>query len=136
MKVIDVPANTRVFLGVPAHPLPETVVSAIAREVFAIEGIEEIHLPQCFALGVMDTPATVLVLIAGANLPPARAAKKAKRILKRLLPDGQDLDLWALRFDSPYVQAVMQANCSLERDVLSLPAFRKPKAWWRLIGVC
>lgn len=136
MKVIEVPANTRVFLGVPAQALPSELVSALATEIFAIEGIEEVHLPQCFALGIMETPATVLVLVTGATQTPARAAKKAKRILKRLLPDGQELDLWVIRFDSPYVQAVMQANCALERDVLSLPVFRKPRPWWRLIGVC
>jgi hypothetical protein len=136
MKVIDVPANTKVFLGAPAEPFPQELIASIARGIYAIEGIEELHLPQCFALGIMKSPSPLLVLVTGPNLSTARAARKAKRALKGLLPSGLNLDVWPLRFDSPYVQAVQQVNCGLERELLTMTPYRKPNLFWRLIGVC
>ena len=135
MRVIDVPENTRVFLGTPATPWEEPLVGSIAAELYAIEGVEELHLPQCFALGVMKSPATVLVIVLGATTSTVRVTRQVKRQLKRVLPPERHLDLWLLAFASPFASAVRQVNCLIERDPMSLPVFRKPKPWWRVLNV-
>jgi hypothetical protein len=133
MKVIEVPPNTRVFLGVPAQPLPETLKTHIIGAVYSLDGVEQLHLPQCFALGIMGAPAQVLVIVVGANASVKRVTKRVAKTLSQLLPPDLSLDIWPIAFDSPFAAAVQQANCLIERDPFCLPVFRKPRPWWRLL---
>lgn len=134
MRVIEVPEKARVFLGAPASPLPQALADCISRALYTIEGVEELHLPQCFAIGSMKVPAVVLVILVGKKVPLRHVARRAMKQLKRIVTPEQDLDLWVLDFDSSFASAVRHANCLLERDLFSIPAYRKPKFWWRLLG--
>jgi hypothetical protein len=96
--------------------------------------VEEVHLPHCFALGVMDSPATVLVAIMRCDPPLPRAAKRIGRQLCKQV-GNVEVDLWPITFDSPFAEPVRQANCLLERDPFTLPVFRKPKPWWRVLSL-
>jgi hypothetical protein len=131
MKVIDVPQNTRVFLGVPAKPLPASFVLPITNALYGLDGVEELYLPQCFALGVMSAPGPVIVVIVGAKTSLSRIGRQTTRLVTRLVPAKQTIDVWPIRNDSSFASAVRQTNCFLERDPFSLPPFRKRQPWWR-----
>lgn len=135
MKVLEVPANSRIFLGLPAQPLPRPMVDRIADALYVLDGVEQVHLPQCFALGVTESPALVAVVVVGANTSLKRIGKQAKKALSKLLPPDQTLDVWPISFDSAFATAVQQVGCLVERDPFCLPAFRKPRPWWHLLRV-
>jgi hypothetical protein len=133
MKILEVPPNTRVFLGSPTEPISASLVERIAEAIYDIDGVEQLHLPQCFVIGVLNAPQTVLVMVVGANHSVKRAGKLAKKALLRLLPPGTPIGLWPIAFDSPYVASVHHVNCRVERDPVRLPSFRKPKPWWSFL---
>jgi hypothetical protein len=134
MRILDVPPNTRVFLGAPAKSFSAARATELAGALYAMSEVEEVHLLHCFALGVMESPATVLVVVMRTTTPVPRVARRIGRQLSRQVGE-LELDLWPLAFDSPFAGAVRQANSKLERDPFAFPLFKKPKRWWRMLSL-
>ena len=63
MTPLSIPRGSQVLLGRAAKPMPESQSAAISELVQSIRGIREAYLPQCFAQGIMEAPAQVLVLV-------------------------------------------------------------------------
>ncbi len=61
ISFVELPAGTHILLGPPAKLIDSNLFRAIVRLAGSIEDIVEAHLPQCFAVGVMEEPSQVLV---------------------------------------------------------------------------
>jgi hypothetical protein len=110
-REINVPANTRVCFGRPAHPIPAEVSTRVGEMLHRIAGVAEGHLPQCYAPGVIG-PCQILVV---GILEQARSAVAAEieRQLPAILPNGVSIDFILLGEQAPDLDLVRRANCRI-----------------------
>ncbi len=88
-----IPKGTTFHWGTPAKPMPEERSRAVAQLVANTAGVVEAYLPQCYAAGLIDPPAQVLVigLARGADLAAVMASLGAG--ISRIFPPDEYLDI-------------------------------------------
>ena len=101
------------FLGAPADPLPRGITLTIAGAVSRWLGVIEAHLPQCYAPGVIDDPAQILVLVVRQGEAVRNLVARAGRELGNILPDGTHLDMWVIGADDKFLPIVREAGCRI-----------------------
>jgi hypothetical protein len=113
LRKFEIPAGTRLFIGTPAHPMDPQLSAAIASITSSIDGIAEAHLPQMYALGAMEQPAQVLVLVPqpGANLD--QVLIDLSKGLDAIQKGHVDLDIWPINASNPILDSVRSAGCQL-----------------------
>ncbi len=131
MDALHMRPGARVFIGAPADPqLTPTARAAVAAQVAAVPGIREAHLPQCFAPGVSERPAQVLVLVLVLVLDPATTPDRVMSALgprlSEVIPPGVYLDVWPLAAAHELLPAVRAAGCEIFR---APGVVRRP--WWK-----
>lgn len=113
MGQLRVPAGTSLLLGAPANPMEEELSRAIGQLTGSIEGILEAHLPQLFAVGVMEEPAQVLVLVLAREADLTKITEELGRGLSDLLPRGMHLDIWPIPVGHEMLDNVREAGCQI-----------------------
>jgi len=108
-----VPTGTAVYLGKPAKPLDSGLGAAIAGFIGSFPEVQEAHLPQCWAKGIMREAAQVLVVVLTAEASEPRAAQAIDSGVSRLLPRGTHLDVWLITSDHSLLGAVRKADCRI-----------------------
>lgn len=111
MQRLTLPAGTSLLLGSPANPMEEERSRAIGKLTDSIEGILEAHLPQMFAIGVMEEPAQVLVIVLGQHAILEEISEQLKVGLAGLLPRGVHLDVWPIHSGHEMLDDVRQTGC-------------------------
>ena len=96
MPPLKIPTGTPIMLGVPAVPLAEDLLQSIGTMLLSVGGVREAHVPQCFAMGVMERPAQVLVVVIESDAPSEAVIDEILLGLTAILPDGIHLDLWSM----------------------------------------
>jgi hypothetical protein len=126
MNPLVIPRATSVLLGRAAKPIPRALSDSISDMVRTIPGIREAYLPQCYAKGLVEPPAQVLVLV----LEDASDQKVLNAVgqgLARILPPGQHLDVWPMTYGHGLLETVRATRTHVH--CTPPPA---PKRWWRI----
>lgn len=110
---LKIPAGQQVFIGDPAVPLAVEHVQKLTKMLASAPGVQEAHLPQCFALGIMSEPAQVIVLVGRSARDLTPAIEYIAEALPALLLPGQHLDVWPLAATDPMVEAVRATACRI-----------------------
>jgi len=105
----NLPADTQVFIEPPANPLPAELVAEIARALSEIAGIREAHLPMIYSKGKVDLPAQVLIVVLEKG-SPGQIPQIAEAV-RRILRNGQYLDVMHWPVDHPAMPTVRQTGC-------------------------
>jgi len=113
VRILRVEKGTEVFLGYPAAPLADSIVSSIREIVLGLEPVTEAHLPQCFIPGVPDSPAQVLVVVLSASADATRIPETIGEALDEMLPEGAHLDIWLMESRDALLPAVRNAGCRI-----------------------
>ena len=124
MHQIHLPAGTNVLLGSPATPMPREMSAAVAGLVASVPGILEAHLRQCFAVGVMDAPAQILVLSVPPDADVETMVNSIVRGLSRIIPAGEHLDILPMSPSDPMLSSVRDAHCQIFTAM-------QPRPWWK-----
>jgi hypothetical protein len=113
IKPISLPPGSPVMIGAPAHPLTPDITSAITRAVASVPDIMEAHLPNVFAVGVMEAPAQVLVLVFSTIANKDQVLSALGDALASEMPPGFALDVWPIHGRSDTLDDVRSAGCQL-----------------------
>ena len=128
MQPFNVPAGAQILLGAPAKPMPPSDADAIASLVARVDGVQEAHLPQCFVVGVMESPAQILVVLLDTNYDASVALNRIGDGLTDILSKGKHLDVWPVESGNSMLNDVRSAGCEIYR---STAGAHNQKPWWR-----
>ena len=113
VKEIYIPTGTPLLLGAPVKPMDSKLSSQIGELADSIEGFMEAHLPQTFAVGVMEEPVQVLVVVLELDADIKAITRQLGVGLGKILPEGMHLDVWPIPKDHPMLNDIRGANCKL-----------------------
>jgi hypothetical protein len=113
MKELKIPAGTTILIGSPAQPMKKTLSSAIGKLTGSIDKILEAHLPQMFAIGVMEEPAQVLVLVLTDQADFPGINEQLATDLPNILPKGMHLDVWPISLEHQLLDDIRGSDCQL-----------------------
>ncbi len=108
---LNLPAGTPLMIGAPAHPMDPSIFAAIANLIASIDGVAEAHLPQLFAVGVMDRPAQVLVLLLRAHASIAAIRTRLEEGLSEIIGPDRHLHLLPMLPDNPLLDDIRLTAC-------------------------
>jgi hypothetical protein len=110
---MKIPAGTTLYIGPPANPMPAERQEQIRSAVIGIAGVVEAHLPQCFAKGLVDPSAQVLVLVLAEGVLDTDVVPKVEHRLLTALPQGSFVDILPLRDGAPFLNTIRATDCKL-----------------------
>lgn len=96
MPALRIPSGTPIMLGTPAVPMAEDLLQSIGTMLLSVGGVREAHLPQCFAMDVMERPAQVLVVVIEPDASSETVIDEVLLGLTAVLPDDIQLDVWSM----------------------------------------
>jgi len=111
MQRLSIPAGTPLLIGAPARPMEGHISAGIGALTASIDGIVEAHLPQMFAVNVMEEPAQVLVLLLRPDAEVDEVIEQLGAALSGILPDGVHLDVWPIQTNHSMADDVRRAGC-------------------------
>ena len=111
MQEINIPSGTALMIGAPAHPMDENISMTIGKLTDSIDGILEAHLPQMFAVNVMEEPAQVLVIVLREHADINRVTEQLGLGLTEILPKGLHLDVWPIPIGHLMLDDVRRTGC-------------------------
>ena len=114
------------LLGAPSAPMPRERSDALARLASSTGGILEAHLPQVFAMGVMQAPAQVLVVCIDPSVDQEQVLGAVGDGLSKILPPDFHLDVWPLSPSSELLADVRAVGCMIAESSRKRPWWR----WW------
>lgn len=140
MEYLTIPAGSRVLLGAPAKPLPESITASLRDLVANAPNILEAHLPQCCCPGTMEAPAQVLVVILKTE-EEASMVEYINAHLGRILPKGMHLDILPLSPQHNLLETIRKAGCQLKMPsnielTNNIKACNNTKHWWQFWKRC
>jgi hypothetical protein len=113
MPLLTIPSGTPIMLGTPARPMEEDLLQSLGTMLLGVGGVREAHVPQCFAIGVMDQPAQVLVVVIESDASAENVMDEVLLGLTAILPDDIHLDVWSMDPEHTLLASVQATNCRL-----------------------
>ena len=113
MPLLTIPSGTPIMLGTPAKPMGEALQQSIGTMLLGVDGVLEAHVPQCFAVGVMEQPVQVLVVVIEASMSSEEVVDEVLLGLTELLPEDIQLDVWSMDSQHSLLASVQATNCRL-----------------------
>jgi hypothetical protein len=113
MPLLTIPSGTPIMLGTPARPMAEALMQSIGTMLLNVNGVREAHLPQCFAMGVMEKPAQVLVVVIEATASSEEVMDAVLLGLAERLPEGIQLDVWPMEPAHSLLSTVQATDCRI-----------------------
>jgi hypothetical protein len=113
IRELRIPAGVSLLIGAPAEPMSQEISTAIGKLAESIDGIVEAHLPQMFAIGVMDEPAQVLVVVISESASLGNIIDQLGVGLIDILPDGLLLDILPLGGGSTLINDIRGSGCRI-----------------------
>jgi hypothetical protein len=129
MQPLHIPKGARVYIGAPAQPLPEPVVSGLRSLVSSVTGLAEAHLPQVYFEGA-EAASQVLVLVPLSRSQTQEVVDAVGSRLPSVLPSGVALDVLPLHARDLLLGPVRNAHCELFVSP-EKPAVETDKPWWK-----
>jgi len=94
IKRIEIEFETPVLIGAPRVPMEGALVESIADAVSMLPDVVEAHLPQMFAVGVMQEPSQVIVTAGESS--PSILWPRLDEALAEALPELAELHVWIM----------------------------------------
>lgn len=113
MPLLTIPSGTPIMLGTPAKPMAEDLLQSIGTMLLNVAGVLEAHLPQCYAMGVMEKPAPVLVVVIESTASSEEVVDEILLGLAALSPEDIPLDVWSMDPRHSLLASVQATNCRL-----------------------
>jgi hypothetical protein len=129
MQPLHIPKGARVYIGPPAQPLPETIISDLRSLVSTVAGLAEAHLPQVYFEGA-EAASQVLVLVPLNRSQSQTVLDAVGSGLQSVVPHGVTLDVLSLAASDPLLEPVRNAHCELFVSS-EKPALEAGKPWWK-----
>lgn len=129
MQPLYIRKDARVYIGAPAQPFPEPIVSALRSVVGGVSGLAEAHLPQVYFEGA-ETASQVLVLVPLKRSHTQAVLDAVGSRLHSVLPSGVTLDILPLTASDPLLEPVRKAQCELFVSS-EKPAVEAGDPWWK-----
>ena len=101
------------MLGSPARPMAEALLQSIGTMLLNVDGVLEAHLPQCYAMGVMEKPAQVLVVVIESTASSEEVMDEILLGLAALSSEDIQLDVWSMDPQHSLLASVQATNCRL-----------------------
>ncbi len=101
------------MLGTPAQPMAESLQESISTMLVNVAGVLEAHLPQCYAMGVMEWPAQVLVVVIEATASSEDVMDAILLGLAERLPEEIQLDVWPIDPEHSLLATVQATGCRI-----------------------
>lgn len=120
-------------MGRAAKPFPPATTHALAAVLSGIPGVQEAHVPQCFALGTMEAPAQVLVLLLEPTANRKDVLAQLDAGIVKIFPRGATLDIWPIKKSDPLLATIRGTGTQLHLGAGSTepaPA-ATPRPWWK-----
>jgi hypothetical protein len=111
MQKLNIPTGSAILIGAPAKPMDIALSVAIGKLTDSIEGIFEAHLPQIFAVDVMEESAQVLVVVLRQGADLKLVTEQLGSGLSEILPEGMHLDVWPIPVGDTMVDDVRRTGC-------------------------
>ena len=77
-------------------PLEEALLQSIGTMLLSVEGVVEAHLPECFAMDIMERPAQVLVVVIESTASSEDVVDEVLLGLATVLPEDTQLGVWSM----------------------------------------
>ena len=113
MPPLRIPSGTPIMLGTPARPIEEALLQSIGTMLLNMGGVREAHVPQCFAMGVMERPAQVLVVVIESTTPSEEVMDEILLGLSALSPDDIQLNVWPMEPEHSLLATVRATACRI-----------------------
>jgi len=113
MPLLTIPTGTPIMLGTPAAPMAEDLLQSIGTMLLSIDGVREAHIPQCYAVGVMEQPAQVLVVVIESTTPSEEVMDEILLGLSALSPDDIQLNVWPMEPEHSLLATVRATACRI-----------------------
>jgi hypothetical protein len=113
IRELRIPAGVSLLIGAPAKPMSQEISTAIGKLAESIDGVVEAHLPQMFAIGVMEEPAQVLVVVISESSSLGNIIDQLSVGLIDILPDGVHLDILPLGGSSTLINDIQGTGCRI-----------------------
>jgi hypothetical protein len=113
MPLLIIPPGTPIMLGTPAKPMADALMQSIGTMLLNVNGVREAHLPQCYAMGVMERPTQVLVVVIDAGASSETVIDEVLLGLTAVLPEETPLDVWSMDPEHSLLASVQTTNCRL-----------------------
>ncbi len=113
MPLLTIPSGTPIMLGTPAKPMEESLQQDIGTMLLNVAGVLEAHAPQCYAIGVMEQPVQVLVVVLQAGAATEDIVDEILLGLAELLPEDVLLDIWPMDGAHSLLDSVRATGCRI-----------------------
>ena len=111
MATLDLTTATNVLVGTPTNRLPKRRLKQISALLGDIAQIREAHLPEIYAIGIMQAPRNVLFLVVEPESAIADITQYVDDALRALLKRREQLDVWPVTKEHPLIATVRDADC-------------------------
>jgi len=121
---LEVKRGTTVLIGRPAKPFEKKVSDELLRIALQLEVAMEVHIPQCFAVGVMEQPEQICVIVVkDENIKETALAEITRYIRESKII--QEILVWILPMNSDFLSDIRAAKCQLNKKKRSIWGFWK-----------
>ena len=111
MTTLDLTTATNVLVGKPAKGPSRRRLKQISALLGEIPEIREAHIPEVFAIGIMQAPRNVLFLVIEPDTAIDDIASRIGAALDTLLGKRERLDVWPVTAEHRLIATVREADC-------------------------
>ncbi len=113
MPPLKIPSGTPIMLGTPARQLEEALLQSIGTMLLNVGGVREAHLPECFAMDIMEHPAQVLVVVIESDASTENVMDEVLLGLTTILPEDIQLDVWSMDPEHSLLASIQATKCRI-----------------------
>ncbi|MDH3713860.1 MAG: enhanced serine sensitivity protein SseB C-terminal domain-containing protein [Gammaproteobacteria bacterium] len=111
MATLDLTMATNVLVGKPATRLPKRRLKQISALLREIPEVREAHVPEIFALGIMQTPRGVLFVVIEPDTAIDAVTMRIDDALGAILKKREQLDVWPVSTEHRLIGTVRETEC-------------------------
>lgn len=111
MATLDLTTATNVLVGKPGTRLPKRRMKQISALLGEIPEVREAHIPEIFAIGVMQAPRSVLFVVIEPDTAVDAVTTRIDGALGAILKKRERLDVWPVAAGHLLIDTVREAEC-------------------------
>ena len=111
MATLDLTTATNVLIGKPTNRLPKRRLKQISALLRDIPQVREAHLPEIYAIGIMEAPRDVLFLVVEPESAMTDVTQRIDDALRTILRRREHLDVWPVAKEHRLIPTVRDADC-------------------------
>jgi len=111
MATLDLTTATNVLVGKPSKQLSMRRLKQISALLGDISEVREAHIPEVFAIGIMQTPRNVLFLVIEPDTSIDHITARIDGALGTILGRREHLDVWPVSTEHRLIATIREADC-------------------------